>query len=51
VADRSPAGLWTASAALLTGRPVALLVPIVSTLAGTIVVLAAAVLAFRRREI
>jgi len=51
VGDCSPAGLWSASGAILAGRPSPLVVPILTTVAGTVAALAAAVIVFRRREI
>jgi ABC-2 type transport system permease protein len=51
VGEYTPAGLWTASSALLTGTSAPLLVPIVTAAGVAVALLAAAVQVFRRREI
>ena len=51
IRDHSPAGLMAATDALLKGRDVALLWPVATSLVAAVALLAAAVWAFRRREI
>ncbi len=51
VSADTPAGLWTASTALLTGKPAALVVPLLSSCGLTVLLLVVAVRVFRHREI
>jgi ABC-2 type transport system permease protein len=51
VRDRTPAGLLAANDALLSGRHVALALPLSATLVLAVVLVGAAVIAFRRKEL
>jgi hypothetical protein len=51
VRDRTPAGLLAANDALLKGRHVALAAPLATTLALAVLLVGAAVIVFRRKEL